>query len=554
MYIFYNQRIETILRRLNISYVSQKINNIKLEEYLFSNNFITENEYIKIKSELFNIPIKDKSMLKHDILFLNKFKREFYEVHQFIIIKQYDQNIVLTNNFDLLPLKQIINLILSNEYKIYFVTKLDLVNYIDLAFNRLNDHIEYNYEKEENMVYEMTSKYDDIAINNYPIVKLVEEILEEGIEQGASDIHFEPNEDEVIVKMRFDGKLYQKSKINILIYPEILTRIKIMANINITVRNKPQDGKIKKEFNKKEYDLRISTLPTIYGERISIRVLNNENLVMEIDNLGLNKKQIDIVNKLLNKKNGILLVCGPTGCGKSTTLYTFLKKLCNTGNNIITIEDPVEYSIKGVNQVQVNNKMGITFASCLRSILRQDPNIIMIGEIRDEETAEIAIRASITGHLVFSTLHTNDSFTAITRLIDMKVPSYLVSEGIIGVISQRLVRRLCDYCKEETYLSSEESDKYFLNPNKKIYKEVGCSFCNNTGYIGRVAVYEILEIDSGLKRLIVNDSLKEDYEKYINFESCNEFISISDSAKDLLYKGVSSLEEIKELLKVKLIK
>ena len=226
------------------------------------------------------------------------------------------------------------------------------------------------------------------------------------------------------------------------------------------------------------------------------------------------------------------------------TLYTFLKKLCNTGNNIITIEDPVEYSIKGVNQVQVNNKMGITFASCLRSILRQDPNIIMIGEIRDEETAEIAIRASITGHLVFSTLHTNDSFTAITRLIDMKVPSYLVSEGIIGVISQRLVRRLCDYCKEETYLSSEESDKYFLNPNKKIYKEVGCSFCNNTGYIGRVAAYEILEIDSGLKRLIVNDSLKEDYEKYINFESSNEFISISDSAKDLLYKGVSSLEEI----------
>lgn len=554
MYLFYNQMVLEILNKLNISCLYNEQCNEKLDEYLFKNNFINEDEYLKIKSYLLDIPIKKKEKFKRNIDFINVYKKDFYEKHKFIILKHNQDLIVLTNNFMISKLKQIVNLVIGKEYHIYLVSKFELSNYIDLAFNRFNDHTEYNLEIEEKSVYEMTSRYDDISILNYPVVKMVEEILEDGIEQGASDIHFEPCEEEVIVKMRFDGKLYQKSKISSLIYPELLTRIKIMAEINITIKNIPQDGKIKKIFNNKEYDLRISTLPTIYGERVSIRILNRENKIMQIENLGFSTKDLDKVKRLLNKKNGIILVCGPTGCGKTTTLYTFLKRLSNSGNNIITVEDPVEYSIKGVNQVQVNNNTGLTFVNCLRSILRQDPNIIMIGEIRDEETAEIAIRASITGHLVFSTLHTNDSFTAISRLIDMNIPSYLVSEGIIGVISQRLVRRLCDYCKEEKIISNEEGEKYFLIPGKKIYKEVGCSFCNNTGYIGRVAVYEVVEIDSGMKRLIVNNVIKEDYEKYLKLESSNSFISMIESSKKILYEGVSSLEEIKDLLEVKLNK
>ena len=554
MYLFYNQMVLEILNKLNISFLYNEQCNEKLDEYLFKNNFINEDEYLKIKSYLLDIPIKKKEKIKRNIDFINVYKKDFYEKHKFIILKHNQDLIVLTNNFMISKLKQIVNLVIGKEYHIYLVSKFELSNYIDLAFNRFNDHTEYNLEIEEKSVYEMTSRYDDISILNYPVVKMVEEILEDGIEQGASDIHFEPCEEEVIVKMRFDGKLYQKSKISTLIYPELLTRIKIMAEINITIKNIPQDGKIKKTFNNKEYDLRISTLPTIYGERVSIRILNRENKIMQIENLGFSTKDLDKVKRLLNKKNGIILVCGPTGCGKTTTLYTFLKRLSNSGNNIITVEDPVEYSIKGVNQVQVNNNTGLTFVNCLRSILRQDPNIIMIGEIRDEETAEIAIRASITGHLVFSTLHTNDSFTAISRLIDMNIPSYLVSEGIIGVISQRLVRRLCDYCKEEKIISNEEGEKYFLIPGKKIYKEVGCSFCNNTGYIGRVAVYEVVEIDSGMKRLIVNNVIKEDYEKYLKLESSNSFISMIESSKKILYEGVSSLEEIKDLLEVKLNK
>lgn len=543
MYTFYNNKIKKILKTMNYNF-DDSFTNEKLDEYLFNKNLISEEVFLNIKSELYKIPIKNKNEFTDNIVLYDLFKKDFYEKNRFIIIKNRSKNIVLTRNIHIFKIKNIINTVIDNKYEIYFITNKELNNYIDLLYNKFNEVLDYDFTFEDKAVNEELIKYDELEISNYPIVKIVDEIIDNAINFGASDVHFEPNDENVIIKMRLDGILYEKSRLSLNIYLELLTRIKIMADINITKKYIPQDGKIKKIYNDKIFDLRISTLPTIYGERVSIRILDSDNLNINYEDLGFLENDLFKIDRLINKKNGIVLVCGPTGCGKSTTLYAFIKRLKLKGENIITVEDPVEYSIKGVNQVQVNNQVGLTFANCLRSILRQDPNIIMIGEIRDEETAEMAIRASITGHLVFSTLHTNDSFTAITRLLNMKIPAYLVSEAVTGVISQRLVRRLCDYCKEETEISDAEKENYFLDPDQVYYKAVGCSFCNDTGYMGRIAAYEIIEIDDEMRKMIVEgksvDEMRLNTKKYT---------SLSSSAKSLLYKGVSSLEEVRKLLK-----
>lgn len=543
MYTFYNNKIKKILKTMNYNF-DDSFTNEKLDEYLFNKNLISEEVFLNIESELYKIPIKNKNEFTDNIVLYDLFKKDFYEKNRFIIIKNRSKNIVLTRNIHIFKIKNIINTVIDNKYEIYFITNKELNNYIDLLYNKFNEVLDYDFTFEDKAVNEELIKYDELEISNYPIVKIVDEIIDNAINFGASDVHFEPNDENVIIKMRLDGILYEKSRLSLNIYLELLTRIKIMADINITKKYIPQDGKIKKIYNDKIFDLRISTLPTIYGERVSIRILDSDNLNINYEDLGFLENDLFKIDRLINKKNGIVLVCGPTGCGKSTTLYAFIKRLKLKGENIITVEDPVEYSIKGVNQVQVNNQVGLTFANCLRSILRQDPNIIMIGEIRDEETAEMAIRASITGHLVFSTLHTNDSFTAITRLLNMKIPAYLVSEAVTGVISQRLVRRLCDYCKEETEISDAEKEKYFLDPDQVYYKAVGCSFCNDTGYMGRIAAYEIIEIDDEMRKMIVEgksvDEMRLNTKKYT---------SLSSSAKSLLYKGVSSLEEVRKLLK-----
>ncbi len=342
-------------------------------------------------------------------------------------------------------------------------------------------------------------------------VSFLNNLLAKAISLKASDIHIEPYEQKVSIKLRLDGVLHNYKDIDQSFYQSILSRVKVMSNLNLAEKRVPQDGRFRLKLSDNFVDVRVSTLPSIFGERIVLRILDKANKVLSIEQLGLLEEDIKKVKSIISKPYGIVLVTGPTGSGKSTTLYAFLNELKkNPQKNIITVEDPVEYQIDGISQVQVNPKAGLTFASGLRSILRQDPDIIMVGEIRDKETADIAINAALTGHLVFSTLHTNDAISSITRLFDMEIEPFLISSSLEGLMSQRLVRKICDNCKEEYFPSEEELmsfpkdllDKY---KPKKFYKGKGCEKCMNTGYKGRIGIFEIILVDEQLKKEIIKN-------------------------------------------------
>ncbi|MFA5525111.1 MAG: ATPase, T2SS/T4P/T4SS family [Tissierellales bacterium] len=379
-------------------------------------------------------------------------------------------------------------------------------------------------------------------VNSAPVVKLVNSIVGQAIKMSASDIHIEPFESSVRVRYRIDGDLQEIMKFSIKSHMAIVTRIKIMGKMDIAERRIPQDGRVETELEGREIDMRISTLPTVYGEKIVIRILDRDGFSFSKEDLGFEDRDLKIFNNIVRQPYGIILVTGPTGSGKSTTLYTVLKDLNDEEKNIITVEDPVEYKLEGINQVQVNVKSGLTFAKGLRSILRQDPDIIMIGEIRDSETAEIAVRASITGHLVLSTLHTNDTASTVVRLIDMGVEPYLVSTSIIGIISQRLVKKLCPSCKTTYEPSIQEKKILGLKPENEaiLYKPVGCNKCIR-GYKGRVAIHEIMEIDKEIRKLIDNrastDELKEASIK-------NGMKTLYNNVVNLALKGITSVEEV----------
>ncbi len=341
-------------------------------------------------------------------------------------------------------------------------------------------------------------------VQNAPAVRLVNSIIEQAIKSRASDIHIEPTEKDLRIRFRIDGQLTEAMRTIKSTHGPVVTRVKIMANMNIAERRLPQDGRFEFVSGGRNIDVRVSSLPTVFGEKLVLRLLDKENFIMTKEQLGFEEEDLMLFDKLIKRPNGIVLLTGPTGSGKTTTLYAMLKELNKPNINIITVEDPVEYSIEGINQVQVNEKAGLTFATALRSILRQDPDVIMIGEIRDTETAEIAIRSAITGHLVLSTLHTNDAAGAITRLIDMGIEPYLVSSAVVGVIAQRLARRICDNCKTSYKASDREKQLVGIEEDKDftLYKGRGCAVCNKTGYRGRIPIYEIMTVTSDIKELI----------------------------------------------------
>ncbi|MCD8039776.1 MAG: Flp pilus assembly complex ATPase component TadA [Lachnospiraceae bacterium] len=370
------------------------------------------------------------------------------------------------------------------------------------------------YAKEKRLEIEEDVQEDE-EINSSPIVKLVKEMIDLAVRQRASDIHIEPMEEYIRIRYRIDGVLQKRATYNVSVLPAIIARIKIIGGMDISEKRKPQDGRITQVVDHVEYDIRVSILPTVFGEKVVMRLTAKMALTREKSQLGLKPYELEQFDYILSNPHGILLVTGPTGSGKSTTLYTALSELNTNEVNIITVEDPVEANIDGINQVQVNPKADLTFASALRSILRQDPDIIMIGEIRDGETASIAVQASITGHLVVSTLHTNSAASSITRLEDMGVESYLIADSVIGVIAQRLVRRLCPICKKPRPATEEE--KAFMGADTAeditIYEPCGCAKCDNTGYKGRIGVYEIMKMTPALKKIISKrqgaDVLKE---------------------------------------------
>ncbi len=381
---------------------------------------------------------------------------------------------------------------------------------------------------------------DDLldTADDAPVIRLINGMIAEAVRQGVSDVHVEPFESALVVRMRVDGLLREALRLPPHVAPVVVSRIKVMARLDIAERRIPQDGRISLTLGGKQLDVRVSTLPARAGERVVLRILDKENAAMGLDELGMDAASLAVFRSALSEPNGIVLVTGPTGSGKTTSLYAGLRLLNNGSRNILTVEDPVEYAIEGVGQTQVNAKVGMTFAAGLRAILRQDPDVVMIGEIRDRETAEIAVQASLTGHLVLSTVHTNDAVGAITRLRDMKVEPFLLASTLRAVLAQRLVRRLCPVCRVEHAATDANRQLPGLNA-ERIFEPGGCGQCNDTGFKGRVGVYEAIRIDDSIRQMI-NDGSDEDRISRHVFATAP---TLSQSVLALVRDGVTTAEE-----------
>ena len=400
----------------------------------------------------------------------------------------------------------------------------------------IESYLQKNYRKRERSEASGSLSYSEDFLLN---------IIYEAKEIGSSDIHFEAFEKQHRVRFRIDGKLIEKYVIALDEYPKIINRIKIMSGLDISEKRLPQDGRINLTTEVEDFDIRVSSLPTLHGEKLVLRILSKNNLTVQLENLGFTEKELETYTSSVKKPNGIILISGPTGSGKTTTLYATLKLLNKKDTNILTIEDPIEYTLEGVNQVQLRENIGLDFASTLRTFLRQDPDIIMVGEIRDVETANMAIRAALTGHLVLSTIHTNSAWATISRLIDMGIPPFLIASTLNVSLAQRLVRKLCDHCKTEVPLTKGSLPKGYEAPAnvRTHYKAQGCSHCYQTGYRGRKAIYEIIPITKELVQKIQDKELE--VLQYIKEQKIN---TLQSNAIQLVAEGITSIEEIYPLL------
>lgn len=512
---------------------------------IVENNYCSNLEALKVLSKYYGIPFSHIDSFEIQLDLLEK-------VSKFTLIENKFLPVSLKGDIMTVAISDPTNLIALGAIKTFHIGR---VNYVLVDEEQLLTKIQSLAATQsasdvikglnENSTVKESNKAETEEIQNAPAVKLVDSFIREAISYKASDIHIEPYDKTVRVRYRIDGTLYERTEFHIESYPAVCARLKILAGINIAERRIPQDGRINQISNGVEYDLRVSTLPTVYGEKFVIRILDKSSFDFSRSDLGFTKSENAIVDKILAHPYGIILLTGPTGCGKSTTLYSFLKELNKVDVNIVTVEDPVEYTLQGVNQTQVNIKANMTFASALRSILRQDPNIVMIGEIRDEETAKIAIRAAITGHLVFSTLHTNDAPGSINRLIDMGIEPYLVADATVGIIAQRLVKKLCPQCKEKVLTTPAETALLKLDKPTEIYKPHGCPFCHNTGYKGRTAVHEIMYLNDKIREAINNRVFLEDLRE---LAIQHGMVPLWDACKELVLNGITSINELSTLM------
>ena len=379
-----------------------------------------------------------------------------------------------------------------------------------------------------------------------PIVSLVDSMLRSAVDDDASDIHLEPWPDKIVVRFRLDGVLHAIRTLPKAAYPAVVSRIKIMSRMDITIRHVPQDGRASMRYARKDFDLRLATIPTVDGEKIVIRLLEKNPTFKSLRAIGFNDRNYDLLAPLIKRPHGMILCCGPTGSGKSTTLFAVLQEINDGQSNITTIEDPVEYRVSGVNQVEISVKRGLTFASVLRSLLRQDPDIIYVGEVRDRETADLAVRAALTGHLLFSTLHTNTAVQAIARLVDIGVDPALIGSSLIAVVGQRLVRKICERCKELYEVPHDEAllleEILPLVAPRKLWRGKGCQACHETGFRGRMAVHEVVVIDEGLRRLIAKGADSTQLLDYV--QNVQQFSDLRDDAVQRMLEGQTSLQEV----------
>jgi general secretion pathway protein E len=540
---------EQLREAIEIQQVRQK----RLGELLIELGYIDEETLLVALSEQFDIPYSldisgdiDPSLtVKVPIAFIKQ-----YEMVPYCIVDGTYQ-IAIRNPVDLLPLDDLrmllngpVTPVLCSETAIQSV----LDSYFDSQGENASEMIE-NIMSGNDSVYSLDEELSDRDLldlaNEAPIIKLINLMISGAIKERASDIHVEPFEREVIVRYRVDGILYSKYNVPKSQHPAVVSRVKIMANLNIAEQRLPQDGRIKILLSGKEIDIRVSIIPVQNGERIVMRILEKGNFLIGLEELGMAPRDYTTMDKIIRNSHGIVLVTGPTGSGKSTTLYASLQRVLSPDINVITVEDPVEYQMSGVSQIEVRPKIGLTFASALRSILRQDPDVVLVGEIRDEETAEMAVHASLTGHLVFSTLHTNDSAGAITRLINMGIEPFLVTSSTIAIIAQRLVRRLCPSCKQSYVPNAEALNELGSQAQQFVGQEaflpVGCDKCSSRGYKGRSGIFEMMAMTPAIQELTLrggdSNAIKREARKHGMF-------SLRDDGTVKAFMGSTSIEEV----------
>lgn len=538
--------------QLSQALIKQKETGSKLGETIVDMGLVSENEMIDVLVEQLGIEYVDVRKIKIDESAARLLKEDFLRKNTLIPIG-YDPllpnvlRVAMSDPMDIIVIDDI-SIITNLQVDPVLSTKAQINMVIDKMFGAtqaMQAAEQYRKEREKDKEKAAANADDEQAgseVDNSPIVQLVKSIMEQGVRRRASDIHIEALEYQVRVRFRIDGSLVQIMNYDIDLLSAIVARIKIIGGMDISEKRKPQDGRIAMTVDRREYDVRVSILPTINGEKVVMRLTSKEGLTRDKKNLGFSEEELEKFDRILKNPHGIILVTGPTGSGKSTTLYTALSELNTEDVNIITVEDPVEANMEGINQVHVNEKAGLTFASALRSILRQDPDIIMIGEIRDGETAGIAVKAAITGHLVVSTLHTNGTASTVTRLVDMGMEPYLIGDALVGVIAQRLVRRLCPECKRLVYAKEEEKKLLGVTTpgDLAIYEPAGCEACGDTGYHGRIGVYEIMPVTNDLRIKIAAGARADEIKEQAVSEGMN---TLSVSAAKLCIEGVTSFKE-----------
>lgn len=561
---------------INEIYKQKNEKDENIGEILLKKKIITEPQLLEALSIYYNIPFwHNLSFEKFGIDFTQHVPIQFLKKHVMVPLENRDQIsdynnnlhqqnkqepkekldtsdwiIAINNPAHFQPLDDLVRVLGMDDFQIVLSTKDNILSAINISYDLSRDSAEQLVQDMEENGSTIISEIEDTSdllddISDAPIIKLVNHIISQSIKARASDIHIEPYQTSFKVRYRVDGILYDLLTPPKWIQPTLISRIKVMAKMDIAEKRLPQDGRLEIKMGDQEIDVRVSTIPISFGERVVLRLLRKTSALLNFSDLGLEPEKLNLLENLVRSPSGIILVTGPTGSGKTTTLYAILSSINIPDINIITIEDPVEYQIQGISQIQVNPKINLTFAQGLRSIVRQDPDVILIGEIRDQETAEIAVQSALTGHLVFSTLHTNDSASAITRLVDIGVEPFLISSTVIAVVAQRLVRILCSDCKEP-YTPDEIS----LNgigitqnqfKNSIIYKAKGCEKCLNTGYRGRIGIFEIMTLGYKLKNLILKT-----YDSYRIKEEALRFnlVTLRQDGIQKVLNGITTIEEV----------
>ncbi len=534
----------------------QKIRPRRVGEILLDLGYVEEEHVLQALSTQFGIPYQEELGEEVDSALTTKAPISFIREYHMVPFKEEAGTywVAVNDPVNLLPLDDL-RLLLGGVVKPVLCKREDIQQIIDTYFDQQSENaadmidsimMEEGEEGQVQMLDGADSERDllDLA-NEAPIIKLINLVITGAVKERASDIHMEPFEKEMRVRYRIDGVLYEKFTVPRSQQAAVVSRVKIMGNLNIAEHRLPQDGRIKIRLSGKEIDIRLSVIPIAHGERIVMRILEKGNFLFSLEQLGMDKRDHQLVDKLILSSHGIMFVTGPTGSGKSTTLYAALQRVNSPDKNIITVEDPIEYLIPGISQIQVRPKIGLTFSAGLRSILRQDPDVILVGEVRDMETADMAVQASLTGHLVFATLHTNDSAGAITRLTNMGIEPFLVTSSTIAIQAQRLVRRVCDACKEAYEPDPESLTEIGLDPNdprtRVVYRGRGCKACSDRGYRGRTGIFELLVMNTRIQEMVLqgmdSNAIKREARRF-HMRTLRE-----DGAQKVL-KGMTTIEEI----------